>query len=582
MILTNSFFERQKFTTNMNNNNTLINFKQIFSITILTVFTLISSVSFINAQHNWNDPGATILQDGTLPWNQSSLREVVGRPGIAFCDVNDNYLLKFQRGTDSKGTGWGSAVVVDNISFSGLHKIDMEIINGNPAVANSAHNVFDIRYTRALNSTGDFWGSTVQVVTGISTTNHVNQIDLEEVNGKPAIAYYHTDDQDLYYVQATDATGSTWGTPVLVASTGKVGNFLSMSVIDGRPAIAYYDETNQDLKYVRANDDDGSTWGTPVTPWSNGNVGRHASLTTVNGRPAIVFEEVDNSRLLYMRADDATGSTWPGFPVIITSHRGEEMDLLVVDGKPAVAYYTGFGGQDLRYLYSQDIDGTNWNAPVLLDDGSTAMGNILSMAIIDGNPAISYQDFTNRDLKYIRASNPDGLPVELTFFKGEMTEQGTELTWQTASEKNNEGFEIERSQDAKNWKTLDFIDGYGTTPETQNYNYTDYETLEGVIYYRLKQIDFDGKFEYSNIINVTRDGYENRMVYTFPNPVQNELNIIDGEGQVTIYNVLGQPLQSYNIENSVFQINTTNLPKGQYILHIQQQNGTIKTKQFIK
>ncbi|MFK7948743.1 MAG: T9SS type A sorting domain-containing protein [Saprospiraceae bacterium] len=559
------------FTTPKNN---------IFIVLILGF--IISFSTSTNAQNNWNDPGAMIIQDGATPWNQSSLREVVGRPGIAFCDES-TYKVKFQRGTDSKGTGWGSAIIVDNTDFSGLHKIDMEIINGNPAVANSAHGLYDIRYTRAANSTGDFWASTVQVVTGISTSNHVNQIDLEEVNGKPAIAYYHTDDKDLYYVQANDATGSTWGTPVLVASTGDVGDFLSMSVIDGKPAIAYYDGTNEDLKYVRATDADGSTWGTPVTPWSNGNVGQHASLTTVNGRPAIVFEEVDNSRLLYMRASDVTGATWPGFPAIITSHRGEEMDLLVVDGKPAVAYYTGFGAQDLRYLYSQDVDGTNWNAPILLDDGSTAMGNILSMAIIDGNPAISYQDYTNSDLKYIRATYVHGLPVELTFFKGEMTKEGTKLTWQTATEEINEGFEVQRSIDGKEWEVLDFVFGNGTTIEVQNYDYLDENPLEGTTYYRLKQIDFDGQFEFSDIIEITQNENINDEITIYPTLVKDNLNIEGGSGKILIYNNVGQPIKVIEIYNDQTTLNLRSLPNGQYFLRlITSNNNSVKTFTFVK
>ena len=95
-------------------------------------------------------------------------------------------------------------------------------------------------------------------------------------------------------------------------------------------------------------------------------------------------------------------------------------------------------------------------------------------------------------------------------------------------------------------------------------------------------MDFDGQFEYSSIINVQFSINNNKRLDVFPNPVQDELNIINGEGLATIYNVLGQAVKQLTIKNSQLTINTSDLPKGQYILHILQQNGNVVTKQFVK
>ena len=255
--------------------------------------------------------------------------------------------------------------------------------------------------------------------------------------------------------------------------------------------------------------------------------------------------------------------------------------MLVVDGQPAIAYYTGYGDQDLRYLRSNDANGTSRGTHEVLDDGSAAMGNKLSIAIIDGNPAISYQDFTNRDLKYIRASYVHGLPVELTFFRGEMTEQGVALTWQTASEEINEGFEVQRSVDGENWEVLDFVEGAGTTLEIQDYNYTDYEALEGISYYRLKQMDFDGNFEYSDIVEITVKQLNETAIKIYPTLVRNNLTIEGGQGQVMIYNTLGQPVAPVTQYENKANISLVHLPKGQYFLRIQNENK-ISTTSFIK
>ena len=155
------------------------------------------------------------------------------------------------------------------------------------------------------------------------------------------------------------------------------------------------------------------------------------------------------------------------------------------------------------------------------------------------------------------------------------------MTWQTATEKNNEGFDIERSTDGKNWETIGFVQGYGTTQEVQNYTYTDEAPLAGTNYYRLKQVDFDGQFEYSSIINV-QFAMSNVELQIFPNPVENELTIVGGEGIATIYNVLGQPVMELAVSSKQFTVDTSDLPKGQYILQIAQQNGNVITQQFLK
>jgi hypothetical protein len=76
--------------------------------------------------------------------------------------------------------------------------------------------------------------------------------------------------------------------------------------------------------------------------------------------------------------------------------------------------------------------------------------------------------------------------VELTSSSGETTSKGKHLHWQTASEENNKGFDIERSIDGKNWETIDFVQGNGTTLMTQDYTYIDKNPVNENSYYRLK------------------------------------------------------------------------------------------------
>jgi hypothetical protein len=96
------------------------------------------------------------------------------------------------------------------------------------------------------------------------------------------------------------------------------------------------------------------------------------------------------------------------------------------------------------------------------------------------------------------------VPVELVSFHADIEGNIVTLTWMTATETNNKGFQIERKL-GNSWEVLDFVSGRGTTAEVANYSFTDKisgSINDGKISYRLKQVDFDGTFEYSKEVNV--------------------------------------------------------------------------------
>ncbi len=112
------------------------------------------------------------------------------------------------------------------------------------------------------------------------------------------------------------------------------------------------------------------------------------------------------------------------------------------------------------------------------------------------------------------------LPVELISFTAAVVSGSVTLNWSTASELNNHGFEIEKSFDKTNWAIIGFRAGKGTTSETQDYTYSDdiSEISTQKLYYRLKQIDFSGNFEYSKIVEVEIAPVEFSLSQNYPNP----------------------------------------------------------------
>jgi hypothetical protein len=186
------------------------------------------------------------------------------------------------------------------------------------------------------------------------------------------------------------------------------------------------------------------------------------------------------------------------------------------------------------------------------------------------------------------------VPVELTNFSANVNGDDVILNWSTATEINNQGFEIHRKISDKGnqqseWNMVGFVNGSGTTSETRNYNFTDYNLISGSYSYRLKQIDFDGTYKYSDIVEVEVNNIPTQfsLDQNYPNPFNPATKIkytIPDVGtslmkfvQLKVYDVLGnevatllseeKPAGSYEVS-----FNASGLTSGMYIYKLQAGN----------
>ncbi|MFK8007655.1 MAG: T9SS type A sorting domain-containing protein [Saprospiraceae bacterium] len=170
------------------------------------------------------------------------------------------------------------------------------------------------------------------------------------------------------------------------------------------------------------------------------------------------------------------------------------------------------------------------------------------------------------------------LPVELISFIAASNNGKVVLRWETASEVNNYGFEIQKSKNGIDWDKIGFVHGRGMSSELNRYEYFDEETSSEISYYRLKQIDLDGQHEFSKLVsfNLSREW----EIQIFPNPTKNKINIIGiEEGQVTILDNLGKIIIQSNFTHS--RIDVSALPSGIYFIQIRSGNKA-SIKKFIK
>jgi hypothetical protein len=189
-------------------------------------------------------------------------------------------------------------------------------------------------------------------------------------------------------------------------------------------------------------------------------------------------------------------------------------------------------------------------------------------------------------------SGNSALPVEFTYFKADEQNGSVELTWGTATETNNELFEVQRSSDGVTWEVLEEVMGAGTTFEPQDYITYDNSPLSGVNYYRLRQVDFDDKFDFSKVaivdLGASSGANELEITSVYPNPFSSNLSIDvaglgSGRYSVEILNTSGVAIKSREFssgESAQFS-GLDDLQFGVYILKVVQGEKVV-TKQIVK
>ncbi|WP_169513187.1 T9SS type A sorting domain-containing protein [Hymenobacter aerophilus] len=248
---------------------------------------------------------------------------------------------------------------------------------------------------------------------------------------------------------------------------------------------------------------------------------------------------------------------------------GPEVDtgyFIVYKGDNNFVLVDGLTPSKTYYFYTFEYNNIDNNSPMV--SAVNGAENYLSPPVPNLIPGIE------------APGNP--LPVTLVSFTAKPSGAQVGIRWETASETNNKQFEVERSRDSRTFETILTRAGKGTTNATTVYNEVDRRPLNGLSYYRLKQVDLDGKTSYSSIISVSF--LKAGEVKMYPNPVTDQLTItMDGgtEGvTATITDLAGRTVQTQQLRADG-KLSTTNLKVGTYLVTV--GNGkAVATRRIVK
>ncbi|MBL7704100.1 MAG: T9SS type A sorting domain-containing protein [Taibaiella sp.] len=287
------------------------------------------------------------------------------------------------------------------------------------------------------------------------------------------------------------------------------------------------------------------------------------------------FIQTSSSSLTGTTGGALSGSDPEDCSAASSCNSGSTFRITAINSNTLLFYdFGGSVGVQQIDLSSGPVTIANYDASKLVIAGQDGTGNSgnpvgFSYAIVDqagsAAPAVAYQIVTTTPL-----------PVNLAYFKISEAGKFAQLDWTTYSEHNSKGFEIQRSADASAWTHIGFTASKGNTgAEAWSYSFTDKNPSTGINYYRLKLVDQDGRYAYSEVQQI-HFGLLTRTITVTPNPVRSSVTIngLSGEGTLTLINAVGQNIWRKAYSGGTLTIDMSAYPAGSYFILIKEGTKT--------
>lgn len=309
----------------------------------------------------------------------------------------------------------------------------------------------------------------------------------------------------------------------------------------------------------------------------------------------------DNTGTL-LATENFTGETLSGW-----QEQALTTPITVIPGNIYVAsLYSPTGDYALTGTYFEPTVTNTGNAPLIVPAFDDPALNGFGSSNYRYNPGPladdffpnAYSNFTGEGPNYwidVEFAPTFPLPVTLVDFKAIPNGKNVGLNWSTASEENNKGFEIQRSNNNTDWYTIGFVSGAGNSSSTRNYSYTDKELASGKYYYRLRQIDLDARIKLSStaLANISGIG-QISLFQNFPNPVvRGGITTIrfdlpeDQRTRISLLDITGREVKLLADKTAqqgshIITFDVSGLSKQMYIIRMQTAGEVITRKMMIQ
>ncbi|MCT4561471.1 MAG: T9SS type A sorting domain-containing protein [Crocinitomicaceae bacterium] len=310
----------------------------------------------------------------------------------------------------------------------------------------------------------------------------------------------------------------------------------------------------EQVDVYRCNDGFASTGGTMLVADKSYNA-------TTADQPTVTFAGTPNRRVLFGMAFKRSGVIDKNVNLLKAGSIVGSDYANTTDVWPLADAYESYGG-------ATDLWGTSWTHT---DINNADFGASLVADVLEGTAQVDHYTIT--------VYTVSTLPIDLVNFTWERHEDFTELYWLTATEVNSSHFEVEISSNGKDFSFMASIPAQGESQGPQYYSYKDYQSVQKKVYYRLKMVDRDGSFEYSNIQYVNAVLTDDVL---YPNPARNTLNLpfLEEGNQAYILNNKGEIVKTVEVQKLTgpYEIDVRDLPDGAYYLMFQQEEANLERK----
>ena len=458
---------------------------------------------------------------------------------VAGGTTSSGFLLK----TINGGTTW------DNVGYDFLYQIySFAITTPNVWYAGSGNN----KLYKTTDAGATFTEQTQAVI--VSTTNDFNDMGFVDEN----TGYAASSGGGI--IKTTDG-GTTWVTANTPFGTSGV---WAVKVFDAQKVIA----VGASAKAFMTTDG-GTSWNALTT----GIAGSFFCMKFLNDNFGIIGGYTTGPQA--SKTTDG-GATWNAlsFP---SDYDGNS--IWSIGFKDETTFWLG----DINgNIYFTTDGGVNWTR-----SKKVTSNTIFSIAVVDDDMWLSGNGGT-----IIKGHANPATPVELVSFSSTISDSKVNLAWKTATEVNNSGFEIERKLESTNWMKIGFVKGQGSTTESTSYSFVDSPNKNGKISYRLKQVDFDGSYTYSEAIEVDLSiPIEFALAQNYPNPF-NPVTTINyslaarSKVDLKVYSILGKQVinlvnQMQDAGNYTVEFDASKLASGVYFYELNAGQFSAKKKMVL-